>query len=166
MGSVKVNDLEWPLKGQYAISKVRCGLVMTYIMHNISIPVNGSKFRGWKHDVLEKSAGGCTSYDVIAPWPGQTRSFFCQKLCKGCPIDYAIFQRDPPSGSQAIPEKLMGGCINPHPPARARVKLVTSPSCSHIVQKQLYVDRHREILLLQTKACKHKYQDMGHRYMS
>ena len=29
--------------------------------------VNGSKLRGWKHDFLERSVGGCSSYDVIAP---------------------------------------------------------------------------------------------------
>ena len=64
---------------------------------------------------LKKSVRGCTSYDVIAPWPGLTRLIsFCQKLHRGCPISYAKFQRDPPSGSEVIPEKLMdGGCINP-----------------------------------------------------
>ena len=69
MGSVKVNDIRWPSKGQDAMPKVICGLVLTYIMHNISMSVNASKLRGWKHDFLEKSVGGCTSYDVIAPWP-------------------------------------------------------------------------------------------------
>ena len=42
-------------------------------MHNISILVNGSKVRGRKHDFLEKSVGGCTTYGVIAQWPDLTR---------------------------------------------------------------------------------------------
>ena len=32
--------------------------------------------------------------------------FLCQKLREGCPINYAKFQRDPPSGSAAISDKL------------------------------------------------------------
>ena len=38
-------------------------------------------------------------------------------LCKGCHISYATFQRNPPSGSAAISEKLMGaGWHHPSPP--------------------------------------------------
>ena len=57
--------------------------------HNVFIPVNGSRFRGWKHNFLEKLVRGCTSYDVIAPWLDLTRSIFLLKLRKGCPISYA-----------------------------------------------------------------------------
>ena len=77
-------------------------------MHNISDPVNGCKLRDWKHYFPQKSVGGCTSYDIIALWPDLTRPIFlCQTLRKGCPIGYAKFQRDPPSGSEAISEKLI-----------------------------------------------------------
>ena len=105
-------------------------------MHNISIPVNGSKLRGWKHDFLEKSVGGCTSYDLLyLPWPDLTRSFFCQELRKGCPISYAKFQRDPPSGSEAIPEKLMGVASTPPLPLQGRGlnigHHVTNNSCAN-----------------------------------
>ena len=82
-------------------------------MHNISIPVSGSRLRGWKCDFLEKPVGGCTSYDVIARWPNRTRSMFYQKLYKGCSISYAKFQRDLLSGSAAISEKTHGGGITP-----------------------------------------------------
>ena len=41
----------------------------------------------WKHDFVAKVAGGCSSYDVIVPWPDLTRSnIFCLKLRKVCPI--------------------------------------------------------------------------------
>ena len=60
---------------------------------------------------LKKSVGGCSSYDVIAPSPDLTRSIFSQKLRKGCPINYAKFQRDPPSGSAAISEKKTHGGV-------------------------------------------------------
>ena len=49
------------------MSKVRCGHILTKIMRNISIPVNGSTLRGCKRDLLEKLDGGCTSYDITAP---------------------------------------------------------------------------------------------------
>ena len=53
-------------------------------------------------------------------WPDPVK-FFAKSCGKGCPISYAKFQRDPPSGSAAISEKLMGGGINPCS-ARVRVK--------------------------------------------
>ena len=87
-----------------------------------------SKLRGWKHDFLEKSVVGCTSYDVITPWPDLTRSTFpCQKLHKGCAISYTKCQRDPPCGSEAIPEKLMG--VSHRRLARARVTVRTTQAC-------------------------------------
>ena len=89
-------------------------------MHNIFIPVNCSKFLGWKHDFLEKWVGGCSSYDVTSPRPDLTRSKKHQKLRKGCLISYAKFQRDPSRGSAVISEKLMG--VAPPPPL-ARVKI-------------------------------------------
>ena len=39
------------------MSKVTCGHVLTYIMHNVSIPVNGSRLHGRKHDFLKKKNG-------------------------------------------------------------------------------------------------------------
>ena len=108
MASAKISDLIWPLKGQDGKLKVGCGHLLTLITHIISISVNGSKLRGWKHDFLEKSVGGCISYDAIALCAHPTRSiFFCRKLRKECPISYGKFQRDPLSGSAAISEKLI-----------------------------------------------------------
>ena len=70
---------------------------------------------------LEKSVGGCTSYDVIALRPDMTRSFFFQKLRKRCLISYTEFQRNPPSGSAAISEKNSWGVAS-NLTARARVQ--------------------------------------------
>ena len=44
-------------------------------------------------------------------------------LRKGCPISYAKFQRHQPSGSAAIPEKLMGGLHRPPCPGRVNPAL-------------------------------------------
>ena len=53
-------------------------------MH-ISIPVNGIKLRGWKHDILEKWVGSRTSYDVIALRPDLTRSTFLPQIAQRIP---------------------------------------------------------------------------------
>ena len=52
------------MEGHYAMSKVTFGHVLT-IMHIVPIPVNDSNPVAEKNDFLEKSVGGCTSYDVI-----------------------------------------------------------------------------------------------------
>ena len=82
-------------------------------MHNVSIQVNGNKLSGWNRDFGEKSVRGWSTYDVIVQRSDRTRSFFCHKLCKGCPISYTKNQRDPPRASVATSEKLMAGCITP-----------------------------------------------------
>ena len=43
-----------------------------------------------KHDFVAKVAGGCSSYDVIAPWPDPTRpKFFLSKIVQGLPYKVA-----------------------------------------------------------------------------
>ena len=57
----------------------------------------------------KKSVGGFLTYDVIAPWPDLTRSFFRQKWIKGCLISSAAkFERNPPSDLMAISENSLG----------------------------------------------------------
>ena len=88
-----------------------------------------------KHGFVSKIAGGCSSYDVIAPWPDLTWSvFFYQKLRKVCPIRYP---NPKPGGAtrrrfSLSAKNLRGGCT---PPVRARVNprpagvwLVTLPA--------------------------------------
>ena len=88
-------------------------------MYNISVPVKGNKLRNWKRDFSDKSAGGCSAYGVIAPWPDLSRSnFFCQKLRKRCPVSYA---KVPPSASAVI--KKVIGVAFPPPPVPAGVNM-------------------------------------------
>ena len=68
-----------------------------------------------KHGFVSKIAGGCSSYDVIAPWPDLTWSIlFYQKLRKVCPIRYPKTRRRyaPPFFSLSA-KNLRGGCTNP-----------------------------------------------------
>ena len=83
-----------------------------------------------KHDFVAKVAEGCSSYDVIAPWPDLTRSIFLPKIAQGLPHKVAqnpAARIAPPFF--AIHEKTSGGGgCTPPPPVRARVKFVPSTS--------------------------------------
>ena len=64
--------------------------------------------------------GGCSSYDVIAPWPDLTWSIcFYQKLRKVCPIRYTKTRRRYAPSFFRYLRKTLGGL---HPPVRAKVK--------------------------------------------
>ena len=52
-----------------------------------------------KHDFVAKVAGGCSSYDVIAPWPDLTRSIFLPKIAQGLPHKVA---QNPAARSAAV----------------------------------------------------------------
>ena len=67
-----------------------------------------------KHDFVGKVAGGCSSYDVIAPWPDLTRSIFFAENC-------ARFAHKVAQNLAALKTSGGGGCTNP-PPIRARGK--------------------------------------------
>ena len=76
-----------------------------------------------KHDFVAKVAGGCSSYDVIAPWPDLTGSIFFAKNC----ARFAPSGIPKPGGAThrrffAIREKPQGGCTPPLYSVRARVK--------------------------------------------
>ena len=76
-----------------------------------------------KHDFVAKVAGGCSSYDVIAPWPDLTRSnFFLPKIAQGLPRKVA---QNPAVLRAAVffcyPRKTSGGVAPP--PIRARVNI-------------------------------------------
>ena len=78
-----------------------------------------------KHDIVAKVAGGCSSYDVIAPWPDLTRSIFFPKIAQGLPHKVA---QNPVALRAAvffaIREKPQGRFHQPQPPVRARVKTI------------------------------------------
>ena len=85
--------------------------------YSIFIPDNGSKLRGWRHDFLEKSVGGCNSYDVIALWPGLTRPFLAKSCAKDVPLqNFSVIR---PAVRRPF-QKTYEGRINPPPPLHGR----------------------------------------------
>ena len=92
-------------------------------MHNISIPVNGNKLPDRKHNFLEKSVEGCTSYDVIALWSDLIWLKKCKSCAKNAPLAEQNFSTIQPAVRRPFQKKkLMRSCI---PPARARANTST-----------------------------------------
>ena len=76
-----------------------------------------------KHDFFAKVAGGCFSYDVIAPWLDLTRSiFFLPKIAQGLPHKVAEKAASTRRRFFPIREKPQRGRATTPPPVRARVK--------------------------------------------
>ena len=92
--SAEVTDLKWPHGTEW-----QCGnstLAMSWPTHvQILLFASMTSRQGAvKHGFVSKIAGVCSSYDVIAPWPDLTWSFFFyQKLRKVCPIRYPKTRR-------------------------------------------------------------------------
>ena len=90
----EVTDLKWPYGTEW-----QCGnstLAMSWPNHVqiLSFASMVSRQGAVKHGFVSKIAGGCSSYDVIAPWPDLTWSIlFYQKLRKVFPIRYPKTQR-------------------------------------------------------------------------
>ena len=83
------------------------------------LPVNGNKLRCWKQGFVDKSVGGCTFYDVLAPWPSIIRQKITKKLRKRCSMSYKISARST-QWFVGRSRKLMD---DPLPPDRARVNV-------------------------------------------
>ena len=117
----EVTDLKWPHG-----TECQCGnstLAMSWPNHVqiLSFASMASRQGAVKHRFVSKTAGSCSSYDVMAPWPDLTWSIcFYQKLRKVCPIRYPKTRYAPPFFRYLRKTSGGGGCTNP--PVRARVK--------------------------------------------
>ena len=85
--STEVTDLRWPRWPNRQCANSSLAMSWPNDVQILSFASMAPSQVARKHDFVAKVAGGCSSYDVIAPWPDLTRSiFFCQKLRKVCPI--------------------------------------------------------------------------------
>ena len=120
----EVTDLKWPHGTEWHCENSTLAMSWPNHVQILSFASMVSRQGAVKHTFVSKIAGGCSSYDVIAPWPDLTWSiFFYQKLRKVCPIRYSKIRRRvaPPFFSLSAKNLRGGGCTNP-PPVRARVK--------------------------------------------
>ena len=117
----KITDLKWPHGTEW-----QCGnstLAMSWPNHVqiLSFASMASRQGVVKHRFVSKIAGGCSSYDVIAPWPDLTWSiFFYQKLRKVCSIRYPKTRRRYAPPFFRYLRKTSGGGLHQPPPLSGR----------------------------------------------
>ena len=84
--STEVSDLRWPFGVTWWCAQSCQTMPWPKKHERFSFVSMTSRLFMVKRDFTEKSAGGCTSYDVIAPWPDLTRSiFFSPKYARRLP---------------------------------------------------------------------------------
>ena len=105
----EVTDLKWPHGTEWQCGNSTLAISWPYHVQILSFASMASRQGAVKHRFVSKIAGGCSSYDVIAPWPDLTWSFFYQKLCKVCPIRYPKTRRRVRRRFFSICEKPQGG---------------------------------------------------------
>ena len=124
MRSTEVTGLRWPRWPNRQCANSSLAMSWPDHVQILSFASMAPSQVAVKHDFVAKVAGGCSSYDVIAPWPDLTRSIFflLPKIPQGLPHKVA----ENPAALRAdvfslSAKNLRGGCTNP--PVRARVKI-------------------------------------------
>ena len=120
----EVTDLKWPHGTEWQCGNSTLARSWPNHVQILSFASMASRQGAVKHGFVSKIAGGCSSYDVIAPWPWPDLvNFFLPKVAQGLPHKVP---QNPAALRAAIfslsAKNLRGGCTNP-PPVRARVKV-------------------------------------------
>ena len=84
----EVTDLKWPHGTEWQCANSTLAMSWPNHVQILSFASMASRQVVVKHGFGSKIAGGFSSYDVIAPWPDLTWSFFYQKMRKVFPIRY------------------------------------------------------------------------------
>ena len=82
----EVTDLKWPHGTEWQCGNSTLAMPWPNHVQILSFAPMASRQGAVKHGFVSKIAGGCSSYDVIAPWPDLTWStFFLPKVAQGLP---------------------------------------------------------------------------------
>ena len=117
-----VTDLKWPHGTEWQCANSTLAMSWPNHVQILSFASMASRQGAVKHRFVSKIAGGCSSYDAIAPWPHLTWSiFFYQKLRKVWPIRNPKTRQRyaPPFFSLSAENLRRGGGVHP---VRAKVK--------------------------------------------
>ena len=114
-----LTSIKWPHGTEW-----QCGnstLAMSWPNHVqiLSFASMASRQGAVKHGFVSKIAGGCSSYDVIAPWPDLTWSFFLPKVAQGLPHKVPQNPAALRTAVFSLSAKILRG-VAPPAPVRAR----------------------------------------------
>ena len=77
----EVTDLKWPHGTEWQCGTSTLAISWPNHVQILSFASMASRQGAVKHGFVSKIAGGCSSYDVTAPWPDLIWSFFFTKSC-------------------------------------------------------------------------------------
>ena len=77
----EVTDLKWPHGTEWQCGNSTLAMSWPNYVQILSFTSMASRQGAVKQGFVRKIAGGCSSYDVIAPWPTLTWSIFFTKSC-------------------------------------------------------------------------------------
>ena len=81
----EVTDLKWPHGTEWQCGNSTLATSWPNHVQILSFASMASRQGAVKHGLVSKIAGGCSSYDVIAPWPDLTWSIVLPKVAQGLP---------------------------------------------------------------------------------
>ena len=81
----EVTDLKWPHGTEWLCGNSTLAISWPKQVQILSFASMAARQGAVKHGFVSKIAGGCSSYDVIAPWPDLTWSIFLPKVVQGLP---------------------------------------------------------------------------------
>ena len=126
----EVTDLRWPHGTEWQCGNSTLAMFWSNHVQILSFAPMVSRQGAVKHGFVSKIPGGCSSYDVIAPWPDLTWSNFLPKVAQGLP--HEVPQNPAPPFFRYLRKTSGGGggCTNPlsgrglnASPGQARVNL-------------------------------------------
>ena len=122
----EVTDLKWHQETEWQCGNSTLETSWPNHVQILSCALMASRQGAVKHGFVSKIAGGCSSYDVIVPWPDLSWSIFLPKVAQSLP--HKVLQ-NPAALRVAVFFRYLrktsgggGGCTN-HP-VRARVKSI------------------------------------------
>ena len=80
-----VTDLKWPHGTEWQCANSTLAMSWPNHVQILSFTSMASHQGAVKHGFVRKMVGGCSTYDVIAPWPDLTWSIFLPKVAQGFP---------------------------------------------------------------------------------
>ena len=114
----EVTDLKWRHGTEWQCGNSTVAMSWPNHVQILSFASMASRQGAVKHGFVSQIAGGCSSYDVIAPWPDLTWSIFLPKVAQGLP--HKVPQNVAPPFFRYLRKTSGGGGLHQPPPLSGR----------------------------------------------